>query len=101
MLRIKLKLFLKRLTVKRRAFKLGQKIINNRIPTLWSRSENKNLIRLNRIVAGLKPFSWDKNTRWVRGVFECKVSLHSFGNIADKPVFGDAIRDLVMFSKGG
>jgi hypothetical protein len=88
----------KRLTIKKRAQKRGHDIIGFMPYARWTKTTNRNLIRLNRICAGLKPFSWDGKSRKVRDTFECQVSLHSFGNYSKAPTLADSVRDLVAFN---
>ena len=91
--------FLKYLTIKNRANKLGQRVINGRSPHYWNKADNRNLIRINRICAGLKPFNYTLQPRKVRDVFECQISLFKFGNIRQEPQLCDSIRDLIAFNK--
>ena len=90
---------IKKFTIRKRANERGIQIINGRYYTNWSKSDNRNLIRLNRICKGRKPFHWDGKPRMVDNVFECQVSLFSFGNIIIKPTFADSVRDLLAYNK--
>jgi hypothetical protein len=93
-----LKRWLRKRTLRNRANKRGQQIISGRPDSLWSKSETRNLIRINRICAGLKPFHWDGKPRMVRGSFECQVSLWKFGNVKERAGFVEAVRDLVAYN---
>jgi len=93
--------FLRRLRIKSRAQKRGEEIIGGRMfPSTWSKWDNRQLIRLNRLADGLPAFKWDGKPRRVNGVFECQVSLHAFGNCSDKPGLPESVRDLVAFNAG-
>jgi hypothetical protein len=95
----KMKKIFKKLTLRKRANERGQQIICGRLPSDWSMGDNRNLIRLNRICEGLKPFHWDGKPRLINGVFECQVSLFKFGNVTVKPTFPDSVRDLVAYNR--
>lgn len=89
-----MKKLLKRLRIRNRAFRRGAEIIQDRPPFMWSKQENRHLIRLNRIKCGKPPFGSSNEPRVVGEVYECQVSLHSFGLVTQKPEFSDSIRDL-------
>lgn len=72
----------KRKTIKRWANECGERLMRGTSPLAFSKFQSRNLIRLNRICEGLKPFSYDKDkARVVAGVIEWSVALRSFGNI--------------------
>ena len=83
------------------AQKRGTEIIADRLPLLWSKWDKRQLIRLNRICSGLKPFQWDGVPRKVRGTFECQVALFDYGNIKQAPTLADSVRDLYFLRKLG
>jgi len=96
-----IKKLIKSLTIRRRANERGLQIINGRHPSLWSKSDNRNLIRLNRICEGYKPFQWDGEPRMVGkkvSVFECKTALSNYGNIKEKANLTDSVEDLMIFN---
>lgn len=77
---------IKRLTIRRRAFSRGVELIDGKmwIPWAWTDFMNRNLIRLNRIQCGIKPFSRlpAKGLRTVGDVPEFDCVLRKYGNIA-------------------
>lgn len=88
---------LRRFKIKTRAQARGLQIIAGRGPSAWSRWDHRQLIRLNRLASGLPAFHWDGKPRRVAAVFECQVSLYSFGNHATKPDLVDSLRDLIAY----
>lgn len=96
---ISLRRIFRKMSVRRRAKYRGRKIIRGRLPSEWSKFETRQLIRINRVAAGLPPFSFDGVPRLVNGSFESNTSLYAFGNIPRKSTFGEAVGDLVAFNK--
>lgn len=90
----------KRLTLKKRAWERGVRLIDGQDHEKWPLFKNRNLIRLHRLANGLPAFKWDGIPRLVDGVFECPTSLMKFGNIPKKEGdLGDALSDLIAFNK--
>jgi hypothetical protein len=85
--------------MKRRANARGLALIAGRLPHQWNKFDNRNLIRLNRICEGEKPFSWGGKPRLIKGVYECQVTLYSFGNITRHPGLRESYRDLLFYNR--